>query len=63
MVNFHSRSPECNNFHKRRHPRLLGRPCQAGFAGVWFRQEKPLRFRAGPTGAATSPSGPGKSSG
>jgi len=23
-----------------------------GFAGVWFRQEKPLRFRAGPAGAA-----------
>jgi hypothetical protein len=35
-----------------RRPRLLGRPCQAGFAGVWFRQEKPLRFRAGPAGAA-----------
>ena len=25
-----------------------------GFTGVWFRQEKPLRFRAGPAGAATS---------
>jgi hypothetical protein len=24
------------------------RPCQAGFAGVWFRHEKPLRFRAIP---------------
>jgi len=35
-----------------RHPQLLSRPCQAGFAGVWFRQEKPLRFRAGPAGAA-----------
>jgi hypothetical protein len=23
-----------------------------GFAGVWFRPEKPLRFRAGPAGAA-----------
>jgi hypothetical protein len=23
-----------------------------GFAGVWFRQEKPLRFRAGPAGSA-----------
>ena len=23
-----------------------------GFAGVWFRHEKPLRFRAGPAGAA-----------
>jgi hypothetical protein len=22
-----------------------------GFAGVWFRHEKPLRFRAGPAGA------------
>jgi hypothetical protein len=35
-----------------RRPRLLGRPCQAGFAGVGFRHEKPLRFRAGPAGAA-----------
>jgi hypothetical protein len=35
-----------------RRPRLLGHPCPAGFAGVWFRQEKPLRFRAGPAGAA-----------
>jgi hypothetical protein len=30
-----------------RYLRLLGRPCQAGFAGVWFRHEKPMRFRAG----------------
>jgi len=35
-----------------RRPRLLGRPFQAGFAGGWFRHEKPLRFRAGPAGAA-----------
>ena len=33
-------------------PRLLGHPCQAGCAGGWFRQEKPLRFRAGPARAA-----------
>jgi hypothetical protein len=35
-----------------RFPRLLGRPCQVDFAGVWFRHEKPLRIRAGPAGAA-----------
>jgi len=26
-------------------------PLSAGFAGVWFRHETPLRFRAGPAGA------------
>src|ERR1035437_9709674 len=35
-----------------RRPCLLDRPCQAGFAGVWFRPEKPLSFRGGPAGAA-----------
>jgi hypothetical protein len=29
-------------------------PYRNRVAGVWFRQEKPLRFRAGPAGAATS---------
>jgi hypothetical protein len=29
-------------------------PYRNPVAGVWFRQEKPLRFRAGPAGAATS---------
>ena len=38
-------------------------PYRNRVAGVWFRQEKPLRFRAGPAGAAPAPSGPGKSAG
>jgi len=37
-----------------RRPRLLGHFCQAGFAGGWFWHEKPLRFRAGPAGAAAT---------
>jgi hypothetical protein len=35
-----------------RHSAASACPCQAGFAGGWFRHEKPLRFRAGPAGAA-----------
>ena len=31
---------------------LLTTDGQADFAGVWFRQEKPLHFRAGPAGSA-----------
>jgi len=35
-------------------PHVVSYQITNGFAGIWFRQEKPLRFRAGPALAATS---------
>ena len=52
FANFTAAARIPSEFEFIRCPRLLGRPCQAGFSGGWFRHEKPLRFRAGPAGAA-----------